>query len=281
MYNYIINPNTYKKVLVDSSKGHYILNNYINYVGGAGVSSQRRKDAQDLQINALWEWEEDELDDLKDVIKNINESILPPKIEIHLPDTLSGIYVYVGGGGGGAIYSCDDKPLIIKVLFSALSGDKEVRLQQKSKDLAPKIYKNIKLDKLDNKYTLLDDDMLEYWDGEKDVNTKILKLLVYNDEPIYIIIMDYLDPSAWIPLSKIKDINKDLLYTTVKSLVYKKGIHNPIDLVGYTGVHIFYNKKTNKFKIIDYGFFTDVKKTDNKDKLVETMWQSIISKFKI
>ena len=119
-------------------------------------------------MNALWEWEEDELDDLKDVIKNINESILPPKIEIHLPDILWGLYVYIGGG---AIYSCEDKPLIIKVLFTSLSGDKEVRLQQKSKNLAPKIYKNIKLD---NKYTLLDH-MLEYWEGER------MLILKYNN----------------------------------------------------------------------------------------------------
>jgi len=123
--------------------------------------------------------------------------------------------------------------------------------------------------------------MLGYWEGRdesiiKDVNTQMHQLKFFYDEPIYVILMDYLGPPTWTPLSKMKDINKDLLYTTIKSLVYDSGIYNPIDLVGYTGDHIFYNEKTEQFKIIDYGLFKDVKETDVKDALVDTMWQSIM-----
>ena len=45
-----------------------------------------------------------------------------------------------------------------------------------------------------------------------------------------------------------------------------------------TGDHIFYNKESNTYKIIDYGFFNDVKRTDDKEKLVELIigWMPVL-----
>uniref|UniRef100_A0A6C0EK96 Uncharacterized protein n=1 Tax=viral metagenome TaxID=1070528 RepID=A0A6C0EK96_9ZZZZ len=93
--------------------------------------------------------------------------------------------------------------------------------------------------------------------------------------------MDYLDIPDWIPLSKVTEIDSKSIYALLHDLVYNKGIYNTLDLVGYTGDHIFYNTDLKSYKIIDYGAFMEVKKTDDKDKLIETMWENINNKLKL
>jgi hypothetical protein len=270
MYNNITNLLTNKKIIITSSLGKSLSDNSINYIEEAGITQSKK-----INIKALWEWEKDELDDLKDIIKNPGETILPPKLKIDNPSNLKGIYTYMGEGGGGAIYVCETKSLAVKVVFSSSTGLKESQLQIKAKNIAPKIHIHIELDKLDNQHILLDEDMLEYCEDTVDVNEKMQKLSVY------IIVMDYLDMPDWTPLSKVKNINSKSIFTLLQNLVYQKSIYNIIDLVGYTGDHIFYNKKTNTYKIIDYGAFMEVKKTDDKEKLVETMWENINKKLRI
>ena len=270
---FITNPQTNKKIIITSSLGKSILNNYINHKGGS-IRSKK------IDIKALWEWEEDELDDLNDTLVHFSESTLPPKIKIDYPLTLKGVYTYMGGGGGGAIY-LSDTALVVKVLFSSSMGEKESRLQLKAGDISPKVHINIELSKLENEHILLDDNMLEYWEGSADVNSKIQELSVYNNEPVYIIVMDYLDIPDWIPLSKVTEIDSKSIYALLHDLVYNKGIYNTLDLVGYTGDHIFYNTDLKSYKIIDYGAFMEVKKTDDKDKLIETMWENINNKLKL
>uniref|UniRef100_A0A6C0EI96 Uncharacterized protein n=1 Tax=viral metagenome TaxID=1070528 RepID=A0A6C0EI96_9ZZZZ len=145
---FITNPLTNKKIIITSSLGKSVLNNYINHKGGS-IRSKK------IDIKALWEWEEDELDDLNDTLTHFSESTLPPKIKIDYPLTLKGVYTYMGGGGGGAIY-LSDTSLVVKVLFSSSMGEKESRLQLKAGDISPKVHINIELSKLENEHILLD-----------------------------------------------------------------------------------------------------------------------------
>lgn len=285
MWNRIINPKTRRNVNVNSKIGKSVLMNYMKQLGGAGVE----QDLSDVDIKALWEWEEDELDDLNDTLE-LDNGIIPPKIKINtINDNIKGEYRYIGGGGGGAIYINDDNsvPIILKLIYSGKMYKNEVVLQNMAGEIAPKILYNTLLDKLENTHILLEEDVLEYWEhGDSDkVNSKIKKLVVMNDSPVNIIIMEYLQETDWKPLRyitkrryELTDEIRQRLIDTIHSLVYEKGIYNDADLVGYTGDHIFYNKDLEKFKVIDYGAFLKVGRK-NKATLMNKMLENIYNRF--
>jgi len=284
MWNNIVNPKTGRKVNIQSPMGKNILNQYIQHFGGADQHEHV------VDIKALWEWGEDELSELNDTLNIDNKyGIISPKIIINsTDDNIKGIYTYIAGGGGGAVYINDNYEIILKLVYSHDMYNNERRLQNLAGNIAPSILYNTQLDKLENKHIILEDDILEYWDwGNKEkVNSKIKKLVFMDNNPVNIIIMEYLNSSDWKPLTyitkpgyELTDEIKQNLKDTIKSLVYEKKIYNIADLVGYTGDHIFYNKDLNKFKVIDYGAFLDVGRK-NKPKLVKDMLKNIYNKFK-
>lgn len=248
-----------------------------------------------LNIKALWKWEEDELDDLSNILKQDHENIIPSKLIVNnmnknTNNNLIGEYRYINHGGCSCIFINDSNqtPIILKLIYSEEIYNREVEFQHKAGEFSPNILYNTRLDKLENEYILLDEEMLEYWEGNNNVNYKIKGLCVLGNSPINIIIMEYLNVSIWKSLLYMEihahELNNEIkktLINMVHSLVYDKNIYNIFDFVGYTGEHIFYNKNVNKFKIIDYGGFKTVKNNQDKDILVKQMLENIYDKYEI
>ena len=183
-----------------------------------------------------------------------NETIIfPSSIIVERNRIFSGEYVYENQGAGGIIYLNRNNRFLIKLYFYRHSYEKEIQLQLRAGKLAPSIryYRHIMI-------------------AEHQLGDRIK--YVNNNQPVFIVIMDYLSPSnGWVPLKASDDTTIRLLsdinvvrrlIKSVYELVVVKGMANLVDFVGYTGDHIFYNMETNKFQFIDYGQFNIIKKDE-------------------
>ena len=256
-------------------------------------------------IKAIWEWDYDELDDdfkmdyLLPVLKyetfpipKYETYLYPPKILVsNLHTNINGEYKYTTRGSGGMIYENYDTDEQILKITKYNHNEMEVLLQTKAGKYAPEIYHTELINKLPNQYTkLTNEDINTYLHDLPDnvdvnkVQKVISELTTNQNQPVFVIIMENLSLPSWIPLRKLLKEPKisfyaDILQKNVIDLVTKCKIYNCDDFVGYTGDHIFFNRELNQFKFIDYGFFREIKETDDEESIIKKMLEDVSDQY--
>jgi hypothetical protein len=148
---------------------------------------------------------------------------------------IDGGYNKIDAGGGGVIFLNEDTDTILKVKFYSWDDDEEVIYQKKAGTIAPEIF----------------------YDSYREVGCDISDRKAFNGDKVQVIIMEYLNPSEWIPLRSIGQLTMHLnqLFEIIYKLVFDLNLKNVADFVGNTGPHLFMNEISHEIKVVDYGLF--------------------------
>jgi len=130
----------------------------------------------------------------------------------------------------------EETDTILKVKFYSFDeDDEEVIFQKKAGKIAPEIFYN----------------------SFRKVGSDIVDRKAFNGDKVQVIIMEYLNPSEWVPLRSVGQLNmyRHQLFEIIYKFIFELNLQNVADFVGNTGPHLFLNEITNKIKVIDYGLF--------------------------
>jgi len=150
-------------------------------------------------------------------------------------EEIDGIYEYKCSGSLGMIYLNLEKGKILKAQPCDIErGGQELAIHEKAGSLAPEIFSS----------------SIQILKSREDVS-------LYNGDIVLIIIMEYLDPEEWIPLHSVRQFevaSSHILYLTY-ALTFDKKLINITDYTGYSGDHIYLNKRTMAMKVLDFGYY--------------------------
>ena len=160
----------------------------------------------------------------------------PDTVQVNLSNSeIDGEYTKIDAGGGGVIFLNEETDTILKVKFFSWDDDEEIIYQKKAGEIAPEIF----------------------YDSFREVGCDIVDRKAFNGDKVQVIIMEYLNPSEWIPLRSIGQLtmHRNQLFEIIYKFIFDLNLKNVADFVGNTGPHLFLNEISKQIKVVDYGLF--------------------------